>query len=411
MSAAGATINGNVATWNVGTLDKGAEKSFDVVLTSKVPGNYCNSAAVSTAQGLKESAQACTDWIGVTGVLVEVVDDPDPIQVDEFTTFTLRVTNQGSSRNIEEIIVKAIRAGADELLSAMPTAEELLKALVKVIEKRRTNLDQQKKTNRIITFFSPHGGVGVTTTAINFALELKRLTRDEVVLVDLDLQRGESPVFLNFQPSYNILDVCEGIAGLDPVLMKGSLHSHASGLQVLAPPTNVEDCEAIQPDHVEKILNLLRDMYRWVVVDTGSHLNEVALVAMERANRVYLLCDNMVPTVRACQRMLDTLVRLGIDTEHHGIAVVNHVGYPLIPGSPLPEDMNQEKESVVQSVETAAGRITLPERPLLNCAFALQFSLWLADAAAPGVAAKEKNRLAKVATGPGYDCRGRNGDG
>ena len=220
-----------------------------------------------------------------------------------------------SSERSAEIIVKAIRAGADELLSAMPTAEELLKALVKVIEKRRTTLDQQKKTNRIITFFSPHGGVGVTTTAINFALELKRLTREEVVFVDLDLQRGESPVFLNFQPSYNILDVCEGIAGLDPVLMKGSLHSHPSGLQVLAPPTNVEDCEAVQPEHVEKILNLLRDMYRWVVVDTSSHLNEVALVALERANRVYLLCDNMVPTVRACQRMLDTLARLGIDTE------------------------------------------------------------------------------------------------
>ena len=64
----------------------------------------------------------------------------------------------------------------------------------------------------------------------------------------------------------------------------------------------------------------------------------------------------------------------------------------------------------LQSVETSAGRITLPERPLLNCAFALQLSLWLADAAAPGVAAREKRRLAKVATGPGYDCRGRNGD-
>jgi len=104
-----------------------------------------------------------------------------------------------SSERSAEIIVKAIRAGADELLSAMPTSEELLKALVKVIEKRRTSLDQQKKSNRIITFYSPHGGVGVTTTAINFALELKRLTRDEVVLVDLDFQRGESPVFLNFQ--------------------------------------------------------------------------------------------------------------------------------------------------------------------------------------------------------------------
>lgn len=220
-----------------------------------------------------------------------------------------------SSERSAEIIVKAIRAGADELLSAMPTGEELLKAFVKVIERRKSQLDEQKKANRIVTFHSPHGGVGVTTAAMNFALELKRVTRDEVVLVDLDLQRGETPVFLNFQPAYNILDVCEGIAGLDPVLLKGSLHSHPSGLQVLAPPANVEDCEAIHPDHVEKILNLLREMYRWVVVDTGSYLNEVTLVSIERANRVYLLSDNMVPTVRACQRVLDTLVRLGIDTE------------------------------------------------------------------------------------------------
>ncbi|WP_421695684.1 extensin family protein [Aestuariivirga sp.] len=62
------------------------------------------------------------------------------------------------------------------------------------------------------------------------------------------------------------------------------------------------------------------------------------------------------------------------------------------------------------SVVSAGGNIALPERPLLNCKFALQFSLWLTDAAAPGVIAKEKSRLAKVATGPGFDCRGRNGD-
>jgi hypothetical protein len=117
--------------------------------------------------------------------------------------------------------------------------------------------------------------------------------------------------FLNFQPSYNI----RRLRGSRLIrYSERSLHSHPAG-SGLAPPTNVEDCEAVQPDHVEKILNLLRDMYRWVVVDTSSHLNEVTLVALERANRVYLLCDNMVPTVRACQRMLDTLSRLGIDTE------------------------------------------------------------------------------------------------
>lgn len=272
-----------------------------------------------------------------------------------------------SSERSAEIIVKAIRAGADELLSAMPTAEELLKALVKVAERRKSQVDEQKKSNRIVTFHSPHGGVGVTTTAINFALELKRVTREEVVLVDLDLQRGESPVFLNFQPAYNILDVCEGIAGLDPVLLKGSLHTHPAGLQVLAPPTNIEDCESVQPDHVEKILNMLRDMFRWVVVDTGSYLNEVALVSMERANRVYMLCDNMVPTVRACQRVLDTLVRLGIDTEEFRAVVSKPVARSEITAKDVSDALKCDVVASIpcdESTTVAAANQGLPLREI-----------------------------------------------
>jgi uncharacterized repeat protein (TIGR01451 family) len=106
-AAPGATVSGKTATWNVGNLKQGEEKNLAITLLSTQPGNFCNTAAVTTAQGLRDSAQACTEWIGVTGVLVEVVDDPDPIQVGEFTTFTIRVTNQGSTRNIEELAVKA----------------------------------------------------------------------------------------------------------------------------------------------------------------------------------------------------------------------------------------------------------------------------------------------------------------
>ncbi len=118
VAAPGATISGNTATWNIGTLNKGEEKDLEVTLTSKSPGNYCNAVKVVSAQGLQEAAQACTDWIGVTGVLVEVVDDPDPIQVDEFTTFTIRVTNQGSARNIEQIVVKAMFPAETDPVSA-----------------------------------------------------------------------------------------------------------------------------------------------------------------------------------------------------------------------------------------------------------------------------------------------------
>lgn len=106
-AAEGATSSGSSATWNLGQLNAGEQKQLTVKVLSAVPGRFCNTATVATAQGLRESAEACSEWIGVTGVLVEVVDDPDPIQVGETTTFTVRVTNQGRTRDIENLNVKS----------------------------------------------------------------------------------------------------------------------------------------------------------------------------------------------------------------------------------------------------------------------------------------------------------------
>jgi hypothetical protein len=54
--------------------------------------------------------------------------------------------------------------------------------------------------------------------------------------------------------------------------------------------------------------------------------------------------------------------------------------------------------------------VNLTEEPLLNCAFAHRFTTWLSDIAAPVVAAMAPARLESLVTGPGYECRNRNGD-
>ncbi len=107
VAADGGTASGNTARWELGELPAGEQRTLTLKVSSRNPGRFCNTATVTTAQGLQESSEACTTWVGVTGVLVEVVDDPDPIQVGETTTFTIRVTNQGSSRDIEEINVRS----------------------------------------------------------------------------------------------------------------------------------------------------------------------------------------------------------------------------------------------------------------------------------------------------------------
>ena len=95
VNAPGASIAGNTATWTLPTLNAGEKKQFTVVLTTTQQGRFCNTVSARSAQGLSDTAEACTLWKGVPGILIEYVDDPDPIQVGETSNYTIRITNQG----------------------------------------------------------------------------------------------------------------------------------------------------------------------------------------------------------------------------------------------------------------------------------------------------------------------------
>ena len=247
-----------------------------------------------------------------------------------------------SSERSAELIVKAIRAGADELISTMPNTEELLKAFVRIAERRKQSDGAPSETRRVVTVYSPHGGSGVTTLSVNLAVALRRLSGEEVVLVDLDLQCGETPVFLDFKPLYTILDVCQGIGNLDQAYMAGALYAHPSGVRVLAPPAHLEEGEAVTAADFEKILATLRSMYSFVVIDGGTHLSETTLVAIEKADDVFLMTDNMVASVRAVQRCLDTLTRLGLETDDFQIVLNRPIARSEISTSDIKDALKLE---------------------------------------------------------------------
>ena len=106
-AAEGATVSGKTATWNVGELKAGAKKNFAVKVISKVPGRFPATASLTTAEGLKDSVQDYSEWKGVTGVSLEIADDPDPIQVGETTIVRIRVLNQGSTSGIKDLNIVA----------------------------------------------------------------------------------------------------------------------------------------------------------------------------------------------------------------------------------------------------------------------------------------------------------------
>lgn len=98
ISASGAQVNGNVATWSVGSLGKGESKSFSLLATSPVAGSYTNSVTVTESEdGLSDSASATTLWKGYPALLIELVDTIDPLLIGDNTQYIITVTNQGSA--------------------------------------------------------------------------------------------------------------------------------------------------------------------------------------------------------------------------------------------------------------------------------------------------------------------------
>jgi len=96
LAAAGANVSASQASWQIPDLGPGERRSFTLSLTTATAGTHAN-LVTAAAGGLTANAQAATLWRGLGAMLVEVVDDPDPILIGGTTTYTIRITNQGSA--------------------------------------------------------------------------------------------------------------------------------------------------------------------------------------------------------------------------------------------------------------------------------------------------------------------------
>jgi uncharacterized repeat protein (TIGR01451 family) len=99
VSAPGAQVNGNQAVWRLASLPAGGKQSFNITLTTMTPGTHENGVSVATAEGLSGSSAAATLWRGVAGLLLQMVDTVDPIQVGDTTEFIVTITNQGTAED------------------------------------------------------------------------------------------------------------------------------------------------------------------------------------------------------------------------------------------------------------------------------------------------------------------------
>jgi pilus assembly protein CpaE len=209
------------------------------------------------------------------------------------------------SRNKDpQLLVRCMRAGARELLTEPVTAGVLVEAIVRA-SARRLEIERQKKgTGKILVFRGAKGGSGVTTIASNFAIALKKESGQDVVLVDFNLELGDTAVILGLKPTFAIDHALRNANRLDHDFVSTLLAEHDSGLWVLTAPDEYGELPEIQNGVLGKLLYILRDRFPFVVVDAGPSLGAAGNVVYEMADQIYLVLQVEIAMLRNAQRLI-----------------------------------------------------------------------------------------------------------
>lgn len=242
-----------------------------------------------------------------------------------------------------EARIAFLEAGADDVIDGGFDRNELegrVMALLVRAGKVAPDMGSRSAAHDLVAFFSPKGGVGTTTLAVNTAVLLAgggtpaqpagngtepAIAASRVLLVDLDLQFGQVATHLNLQPRFDLGGLATDEQALaDPELARSYLTVHSSGLSVLSAPTRPEADFRVSVEHVQRIIELLRPSFDHIVIDLGSRLDPRALWVLEQADvHAFVL----FPEIAALRGMSVLMAFMAETTplQARTLLVVNHV--------------------------------------------------------------------------------------
>src|SRR5919106_4612941 len=158
-----------------------------------------------------------------------------------------------------EQLLQAMRVGVSDYLPKPVLPEDLRAASIRAAQKlRKPDGDKQRQPGKIFSFFSPKGGAGSSTLATNLAILIHRATKMKTLLVDLDLELGESALILGTQPRFSLVDFVENFRRMDAGLLASYIDHHASGIDLLSAPLEPSTAESVTPEQIRRILGFLR---------------------------------------------------------------------------------------------------------------------------------------------------------
>ena len=210
-------------------------------------------------------------------------------------------------------IVSVIRAGAKEILAYPVIKSEFLDIIDRIRTKFREKYQKQDKC-KMITVFSNKGGIGKTSIASNLALELARITKENVALIDLNFQFGDITTFMDLQPSFDISYMFDNLNVLNKDFLLSTMEKYKdTSLYVLADAPYFRQSKPILAKQVTRFFELLKKNFSYIIVDTDSSFDAKTITTLDYSDMIFLVTIVNLPALRNCQRCLGLFDKLGYD--------------------------------------------------------------------------------------------------
>src|SRR5919204_1882145 len=226
--------------------------------------------------------------------------------IREHTRAPVIVLTSGGSPSLLE---DALAADVADVLLLPQLTENVVFALKKASHtgRRSLNGNGNARHGRVVTVFSPKGGTGKTVLSSNVSCSLAKHWGKRALLLDLDLQFGDAAIMLGLEPEKTIYDLVTAPGELDSEKLAGYTTRHASGLEILPAPLRPEDAELVTEPKLARLLEVARESYDVIVVDTSPFFHGPMLATLDRTDELLLLCGLDVPTLKNVRLSLQTL--------------------------------------------------------------------------------------------------------
>jgi pilus assembly protein CpaE len=236
------------------------------------------------------------------------------IRTEEGTSGHVPIIMLTAEREVEQK-VRGLRAGADDYLIKPFHPAELMARIKSLLARfaPQETLVGRPPLGRVLALYGAKGGVGTTTIAINAAIALHRELGRKVCLVDGNLQFGDHRVFLDLGlDKKSIVDIVTA-PNIDVDLIRQVMVKHDSGVDLLLAPPSPETAELVTQEHMPIILEGLRGLYDYVVIDIDKRLDDINLGVLEVADTMFVVMTADLSCLKNVRLVLETIGHLGYE--------------------------------------------------------------------------------------------------